>query len=416
VWPAPGRLPIVGVQLPVPTVEDTSGATLAPQVFNGLWYTLVKANAIAQAATTGLLPVVVNVSYGTTAGPHDGRSLLEYSMDLLVQLCRPMLQVVLPAGNNHLSRCHAHFSLAPGQSRTLHWRVLPDDWTESHLEIWLPSPLNVSPIGVVLTAPDGTPSAITSPGEEQWYVEGNAIVAQGSYYPVDYVGTRALLRLSIAPTGSPDANVKLALAGVWHVELKNDGPQAAHVTDIHAWIQRDDTAPGYRRRGRQSFFDDPAYRRFDEGGRAIEDDNDPLTNSSDVKRRHTLNAIATGRKTIVVGGFRRSDWRPAPDSASGPALLPGRSGANSPGPDALWPSETSPSHYGVLGAGTRSGSCVAMIARKWEAGTAPANVDRDAVFAYAASVDTGPARPPAERGGGGRVPDQPVGRPQRREG
>lgn len=415
--PTPGKLPIVAVQLPVATVEDTSGAKLGPQVFNGLFYILVKANAIGSVP----LPVVANVSYGMIAGPHDGESLLEVAMDQLVELCDPPLRVVLPAGNNHLSRCHANFDLKSDESRTLHWRVLPDDWTESQLEIWLPSS-NGPPVNITITAPDGKISSSISPGNQQLLLVGSQIVGQVSYYPFGYAGTRAVLLLSLAPTGSPSAGVPLSPAGLWQVQLTNDSIGAVKLRDIHAWIQRDDTAPGYKRRGRQSYFDDPAYRRYDDGGRPIEVDN-----ASCVKRKHTLNAIATGQKTIVIGGFRRSDWKATPDSARGPAIPPGRSGGLGRGPDAMWPSDEAPSHRGVLGAGTRSGSCVAMngtsvaapqaarwIANQWLTVAAPSTVDRNAVFNFA-GADTRPDKPPLERGGGGRVSVRPERRKRRRE-
>jgi hypothetical protein len=422
--PAPGELPIVAVQLPVATAEDTSGATLGPQIFIGLFYIVLKADAIASAAGCGPLPVVANVSYGTIAGPHDGKSLLEAAMDQLIELCDPPLGVVLPAGNNHLSRCHAEFSLAPQHSQTLDWRVLPDDWTESHLEIWLPSGNNAAPVTITITSPDGTTSSRTSPGTQQFYVVGSAIVGQASYYPPGYTGARAVLRLSLAPTGSPSAGVHLSPAGLWRVELTNNGKKL--VQGIHAWIQRDDTAPGYKRSGRQSYFDDPAYRRYDDGGRPIEDDNDLRTVKSYVKRRHTINAIATGDRPLVIGGFRRSDRVPWRDSSSGPPLSPGRAnGVPGPGPDAMFPSEDAPSHRGILGAGTRSGSCVAMngtsvaaplatrrIVKQVSTGSPPAVIGRTALFSDAMTVDVWPNKPTVERGGGGRIP-VPVYRPRR---
>ena len=47
--PAPGTRPIIAVQLPAVTVEDTSGATLRPQVYFGLLYILWRADTIACA-------------------------------------------------------------------------------------------------------------------------------------------------------------------------------------------------------------------------------------------------------------------------------------------------------------------------------------------------------------------------------
>ena len=60
--------------------------------------------------------VVINISFGYTAGPHDGSGLLERFMELVVQL-RPNTRFVLPAGNEHLSRCHAEIDLARARTR-----------------------------------------------------------------------------------------------------------------------------------------------------------------------------------------------------------------------------------------------------------------------------------------------------------
>ena len=49
----------------------------------------------------------------------------------------------MPAGNGYQSRTHANAVLAPrtrqkDHGTALHWRVLPDDHTQSFLELWLP--------------------------------------------------------------------------------------------------------------------------------------------------------------------------------------------------------------------------------------------------------------------------------------
>ena len=423
--PAQGTRPIIAVQLPSATVADTSGATLGPQVFDGLCYFIFRAATIASAAQTGQLPVVVNVSYGTIAGPHDGSSPFEVALDHLLDCCNPLdangypitppFRVVLPAGNNHLSRCHACVSLDPGQHREIAWRVLPDDWTESYVEIWLPN--GASALTFNITAPDGQTTGAFSAGNKLVYGSVAGPVATVFYYPPGLVGPRALVWFGLAPTGAPDGGLPVAPAGVWRIGI--DNPGVTPVDDIEAWIQRDDSAPGYARRGRQSYFDDPAYGRYDDGGREIEDDADPRTIASYVKRAGTLNAIATGREPVVIGGFRRSDSVPAKYSASGPVVHPpGRGSPNDDGPDAMAPSEDAPSHRGVLAAGTRSGSCAAMngtsvaaprVARLLaERMVVPLPSDRKAVFDLAATFEVGRTdTPPPQLGGGGRIPSPP---------
>jgi hypothetical protein len=426
--PAAATRPIVAVQLPVATVADTSGATLEPQIFNGLCYIIDRADAIADLYGSAPLPVVVNVSYGTIAGPHDGSGLLESAMDALLKSCnppgsQPSIRVVLPAGNSHLSRCHACLSVRAKQSRELAWRVVPDDWTESHVDIWLPAGTDLATLALSITAPDNvTSTGPLVPGLIWNLCTGaNLVVGQACCY-LPNPGGRTLVRLALAPTGWPDGGLPLAPAGVWRIKVDNSKGKKA-VNRIHAWIQRDDTAPGYRRRGRQSHFDDPADRRYDDGGRAIEVDG----SASYVKRQGTLNAIATGREPVVIGGFSRGDRTAAPYSASGPLLPPQRGAPNPTGPDAMLPSDDAASHRGVLAAGTRSNSCVAAYGTsvaapqaafglaEWMASGLP---DRRAAMFDAAVqqelLNQDPKRPtPApSRGGGGRIPTVSNRRPR----
>jgi len=426
--PDPGARPVIAVQLPVPTVEDTSGATLSPQIYNGLLYILWRADKIANDTGATYLPVVVNVSYGTIAGPHDGRSTIEGYIDHLIEVALRPLRVVLPAGNNHLSRCHARLSLSPGESRELAWRVLPDDQTDSYLEIYIPMGLFPAPptVEFSITAPDGAASKATIPGGGQLYRVDGVVVGQALYYPpgsADNSATRALVRFSLNATGAPEGGYKLAPAGLWRVTLTHTGASKV-IHRIDAWIQRDDAAPGYRQRGRQSYFDDPDYKRFNDGGRAIEVDSGP----SYVRRRRSLNAIATGTRTIVVAGYRLSDGAIAAQSASGPASYPGRKFPGT-GPDAAWPTETTPSHRGLLAAGTRSGSCVMMngtsvaapqaawwVASRWVAcpPSVHAWVGRIYLYFVAKWTRGWPPGVPSERGGGGRM-THPVQRKPRFE-
>jgi hypothetical protein len=100
---------------------------------------------------------------------------------------------------------------------------------------------------------------------------------------------------------------------VWRLTLENLRLSAAK--RVYAWVQRDDAPPGYPVRGRQSFFDHECYHRFDDAGREIEGD-DP---NCVIKRAGSINAIATGRETVVMGGLLRRELRAAKYSAGGPS-------------------------------------------------------------------------------------------------
>ena len=164
--------------------------------------------------------------------------------------------MVLPAGNNRQSRCHARFSLQPGRYRWLRWRVQPEDRSESFMELRLPP--GSHGLTFVVEAPDGTATTLAQGVPPQNLFSGGQVVGRATFTAAPVPGARALMLLQIAPTTDPDGELALAPAGLWRVKIDNPagcGP----VRGIHAWIQRDDTAPGHALRGRQSYFDDPAY-------------------------------------------------------------------------------------------------------------------------------------------------------------
>lgn len=416
--------PIIAVQLPVRVTGDTSGASLYPWVVAAMAYIIDRATVLSGGPSAPQLPVVVNLSYGRLEGPHDGTSDLELAMEQFIHhsAARGMpLTVVLPAGNSYLLRTHAQVQFhGPNQSELLRWRVLPDDRTPSFSEIWLPLRHATSPtnrIEVVITSPTGQSRTISeTSGPVTWDAAG------GTYgqavYTIAQPSNRGMFRISLTPTADCDnPNAQLAPAGLWQLELKNVETALIGET-IHAWIQRDDTLYGFPLRGRQSFFDDPDYERFDHAGREKETDNA----ASPVKRSGTINSIATGESPIVAGGYRLNEMTAAKYSAAGVRHAPPRH------PDALAVSDDSCALGGVLAAGTYSGSVVAIdgtsVAAPQVAWLAAGEIaagkygDRAAVFNRAATDETTyppgtPPKPPPERGGAGRLKPRMVPRVKR---
>ncbi|HKQ27963.1 MAG TPA: hypothetical protein VJT77_05140, partial [Burkholderiales bacterium] len=332
----------------------TSGGKLFPYVNDAMYYILARA---------GTTPVVVNLSYGTTSGPHDGSSDFETAMDAYIAARKAVnapLAVVLPSGNSRLLRGHAHFDLKAGAAKELVWRILPDDATPSHVEIWLPPKagsgsnpaleVKVTPPGNVEGPPiqEGQPSL-------EWPTTGQ-VLCQVTYINASLTGHRGMILISVAPTATHDPLMDVAPSGTWKISLKNIGN--APITDIRAWVRRDDTPYGYPQRGRQSRLEDPGFAQFDDAGRQIEDD---TPSASDVRRDGTINALATGKRTIVVAGMRRDCWRPSNYAAGGVVVKPpGRGAPTDDGPDVTTVSDDSSIYNGLLGSGTRSGSIVAI--------------------------------------------------------
>jgi hypothetical protein len=191
--------------------------------------------------------------------------------------------------------------------------VQPEDATPSYVEIWLPhaNAARQPRVRLRVHSPDGGASPWVNEGES-WRQEPvpGQVIAEAIYHNAIAPGRdRNMILIALAPTATLQANQLVAPSGVWQIEVQNRGPRAT----IDAWIQRDDSPFGFPRLGRQSYFDDPAYVRFDDAGREVE-----MDNASYVQRRRTINSISTGTQTIVVGSADSSAaWRGADPGWSG---------------------------------------------------------------------------------------------------
>jgi hypothetical protein len=350
--------PIIAVDLPEDAVGDPAGSTLAVQAAWGLIYALDRAESLRQP--NEVLPVVANISYGPHEGPHDGTALFETFMDRLWTLADGSdtpLEIVLAAGNFRQTRTHAQFSLAPAPAKTtLQWRLQPCSLSPSLMEIWVP-PGSGQSVQVTLSPP--VPTATLRPITVVASQPSDAVLAAGSsLYSAQHVTSTVpngatVVVLAIARTAPDPAGgwgSAVAPSGLWTVTVSS----TSAVPGVEAWIKRSDTLSGRRAKGRQSYFDDPAYPRFAPNTRPY--DFDPPTSTSYVRRIQTLSGIATGDKTRIIGGFRDSDGYPARYSSHGMR----RVGGVLKGPDWLECSEESDVLRGLLAAGTRSGSVAVM--------------------------------------------------------
>jgi hypothetical protein len=349
------------------TVADTSGLGLEYYVLDGVDYILRRAQDIARQRKCGELPVVINFSSGILAGPRDGTHPIELAIDARIDRRAAPTDVVLPSGNSRLSRLHAKISLPAngknGNERELQFRVLPDDRTCSYLEIWLPALPETSTkdwMEITLKAPGGNRSLALAAGAGKRAIEWaphNGVVLCKVYY--EFIGlptNRGRYMIALLPTALPDSARQLAPFGTWTIGFKS---WMNKEIDVEASIQWDDRPLGYPQNGRQSYFVDDCYQRFEEiSGREVETDNE-----SAIKRDGSINAIATGSRTIVVGGYVRKENRVVKYSSGGPKPPAGGErpvALKRKGPDAVAQSDESYVHQGILGAGTRSGSVVFM--------------------------------------------------------
>lgn len=373
---------IICVQLPTSTVAETSGLGLEKFYVDALRYIYDRASEITHNGKA--LPVVTNFSSGVRGGPRDGSSFLEAYVDKLVEnrnKTAPTL-AVLPAGNAHLTQSHAKLRLAPksskGFSKSVKWRVQADDRSFSYVEFWLPPNIEYSEKPLVelrITTPRGyeSPSlgARIDMGEGMTIIGGAGnnsivlhadqneedIVCKAYFQPVASMSkndkSRGRFLIALAPTEflSGEAGGELpgtlAPVGDWTITLENTSDDDIVV---NGWIHWDDAPITYSRTGRQSYFTDDKYQRFDpvSGDVFQQDDTESV-----VKRSGTINGLATGDQPIVVGGYHYREGRPADYSS---ADFEGMT----QNPDFMAVCEDSNVQFGVLGAGTRSGSRVAL--------------------------------------------------------
>src|SRR5205085_6809950 len=108
---AAGQAAIIFVQLPRSAVEDTSGGSLTGFVLDALHYIDERTTTRTADNEIRKLPVAINLSYGTFAGPHDGNSIIERAIDEFVER-RTECAVVVAAGNAFDKNIHARLSIA----------------------------------------------------------------------------------------------------------------------------------------------------------------------------------------------------------------------------------------------------------------------------------------------------------------
>lgn len=312
---AASRASLVFVHMPEDTAGDSSGASLGVYLLDALRYMLEVAHPEE--------PLVINVSYGSTAGPHNGSSIIEQAMDDLLAQRPKQFAIVLAAGNSrrlglHTSRVASLSAMpkskAPGSTgsrripRTALFRidVAAGDHTDTFIEFWYDA-VDTAPLNFRARVPDGDWSPWVGPNArvDLRSDTGQEVIAALIARTKVPNGDRAMALLALRPTEAPDDDDgALAEPGFWEVEVQID-PRAVHASDdaslsarIDAWIRRDDSRP-FSGRVQSSFV-----------GLEPED------------TENTLSNIASGQHTVVVGGFRWSDGMAAGYSSIGPRSSP----------------------------------------------------------------------------------------------
>jgi hypothetical protein len=362
---APQDADIVFVNLPHRMRGRQVGGLLRANVYDALRY-------VTSCAKYGAR-VVVNLSYGGHAGPHDGTSVLEDAIDDFLrrkrtQLNLARLDLVVAAGNSRQSRMHASATIGSGGEASFAWNNLPDDPSDSFVEIWLPP--GAEGVEITVQPPHGPGSATTRPAGAHTLLSEDGKPMAALIFPEKVCqstrGTMALL--AVAPTllGRPAGGARSrAPYGRWVIRVANKGSSTAQV---HAWCELDRPAFGSLSLPRQAQFTSTATSLVDTDG--------------------TLNSMAHGDEPWVVGACAGRGGMSRYSSTGPGRQLPGRARRQSTGappsaprgPDAVRPGDESVASPGVAAAATvgcdtvrLSGTSVAaaVLTRELLGATAP---------------------------------------------
>lgn len=288
---AAGNAALIFVQLPSMTAADSSGASLAGHLLDGVRYVLARAAEDAR--------IVVNISYGSRAGPQDGSTLIEAALDELLELRPTNFAIVVSAGNARRQRAHVRRIVVPERSAMLRCQLAAGDTTDTFVEAWYHPPPQGWRIEARARAVGGAwsdwlpPAATAGRGSAALLTPGAghrvAMLRHDRAVPNGGDGL-SLVLLAVAPTREPRGlPMPVAPAGPWDVELRlvaeDATPASRPEVEVRAQIERDD--PGQNDDAGASVFRDPDA--FDD--------------------RQTLGSLAWGRHTVVAGGFRLADRR-----------------------------------------------------------------------------------------------------------
>ncbi|MEM7720394.1 MAG: hypothetical protein AAF222_14440, partial [Pseudomonadota bacterium] len=366
------RLPIIGVGLPPNTSMGASGNFLEFYALHAIEYIIDRADRIWKACDLpegGAFPVIINLSYGLEAGPKDGHILIEKVIRAINEKSektgRP-IRVILPAGNDLLSEGCAEFDFSDDRAQMLDWRLQPEDQTPNFAEIWSDTLSGTGgddpshPFGFSLRPPSG-PACASTPGQ---HGQMNTLERDGvpvaRIYCRKYEGVVGTHRMSYvactAPTLQPDRGIA-APAGAWTWTVTSRREKRGF-----AYVQSDQNLTYGSNTGLVSYFAHPDFRERDEAGRLIDVASyEPQPKVTDVtppiRRRGTLNSIASLEEARVIGSYRESDGKPSiySSSAASDAVKDGRTQ-----PTAVYPGEAGPALFGLMGAGSKSGSAALM--------------------------------------------------------
>ncbi|MEM7441168.1 MAG: S8 family serine peptidase [Pseudomonadota bacterium] len=376
--------PLLAVQLPPQTVEDTSGSKLQPYIVRAVRWIIDQARTLDVDGVAR--PLIINLSVGVVAGAKDGTSLLE--RQIAAELLRreaatgAPTRMVLAFGNDNLTRQVGHMTLTQAAA-PLTLRVQSEDYTPSFVELRpdRPDDLQLAVDGL-LSAP--LPLGQLSAGEMVSLSGPNGSVARVysiAAEPLDGEGsTQPWYLLALAPTATFEAGKPLAPSGAWTLRLATAGADQ----DCRIEVQRDDRALGFGPLARQSYLDDQELWQWKEPIRS------PYAPPADgpVTRRGTHSSYISAEvpdQVWTVGAALSDTGFAAPYSATGAPWAAPTPGTSAVG-DSSWILR------GVMASGTLSGTTAVISGTS----VAAPQITRELAAFYQTGPNAGPWRKPGK--------------------
>ncbi|MEM7717648.1 MAG: hypothetical protein AAF222_00460 [Pseudomonadota bacterium] len=379
------NVPILAAQLPPQSVDDTSGARLELPILSALRWVL------ANAARMRAEKLVLNLSFGVSAGSKDGNGLMETAFEHHVVLAARAgidMHLVLPFGNEFRSRGVQVSKLASQDNKDMlkaasEVVIGRADETSSFVEIRAKDLVDLpADLALSIAGPGGTTSQfVTIPkGESVAITLNKRTVGRIFHVPArTYFGAdprAAFLLVALSPTAEPrrqpfrsslvstyPSNLDLAGPGHWTIQLQQPANTETPFEAIFQ-VQRDDSAFGYHNRGVQTVLDAATAHGRSEMFRDLSG----LGEKSEITRAGTNTAYvsrarpcASGRGCIYAVAAAR-DYARKGDArkVAAPAAYAsqGADWSLRENPDAAIAVDALPSNPGVVASGTASGSAM----------------------------------------------------------
>lgn len=323
---AAAKAPIIFVDMPNEQIEISSGRWMPVTVLDGVRFIVAEARKrFKPRDSQKRVPVVINISSGSSAGSHDGNSMIESALTEILN-SDPLIAITVSAGNSRLTQSHFETILSPKASEDIYVRVPPAKRFETYVELW---PAWQTADGkTALVSPDNLKIAIKSPaeetfrnvvvgGEEVVFLDGEGNVIAGIRFAKNAVQSRnrAMALLVISAT-SPHEIRPSAPYGNWVIRCTNN---AGAPLKIQAWIERDEIVFGLRQPQQARFID--ADYTPPQANNWIED------TKNSVSRYSTLSNLASASHAFAVaagvGGEKTGFVSPYSGGGSGRSELDG---------------------------------------------------------------------------------------------